>query len=217
MPNGIEDLQHDVARVLLAAIGEAGFVLAGAGAIRAHGLTDRPTHDVDLFTEPLISEVDFRRACVDGRRALLLAGYEVKIHRQTGVFTRMSVHDDRGRTMDVDLAMNWRADVPVQMRVGPVLSESDAVAGKISAVYSRGEVRDFLDLDAIRSSGRYTDSDLLALGRKHDAGFEVDVFAAQLSRVMRFDALEADEYGVTPRQFDGVQQRIQTWAGSLRE
>jgi hypothetical protein len=34
------------------------------------------------------------------------------------------------------------------MSFGPVLSERDAVAGKRSAVYSRGEVRDFLDLDA---------------------------------------------------------------------
>ena len=33
------------------------FVLAGAGAIREHGLVDRPTEDVDLFT----SDVDLPR------------------------------------------------------------------------------------------------------------------------------------------------------------
>lgn len=50
MTGAIEELQREVTKVLLRALAEAGFALAGAGAIRAHGLTGRPTHDVDLFT-----------------------------------------------------------------------------------------------------------------------------------------------------------------------
>jgi hypothetical protein len=102
------------------------------------------------------------------------------------------------------------------MSVGPVLSERDAVAGKLSAVYSRGEVRDFLDLDAIRASGRYTDSDLLALGREHDDGFDTGMFAAQLSRVLHLDALEAEEYGITANAFAAMQHRTLRWAVQLR-
>lgn len=50
MSNRRED-QRRVARLALEAAGEdAGFALAGAGAIREHGLSDRPTEDVDLFT-----------------------------------------------------------------------------------------------------------------------------------------------------------------------
>lgn len=37
------ELQSRVTALLLDAVGDAGFVLAGAGAIRQHGLTDRPT------------------------------------------------------------------------------------------------------------------------------------------------------------------------------
>ncbi len=113
--------------------------------------------------------------------------------------------------------MNWRADPPVQMSVGPVLSERDAVAGKLSAVYSRGEVRDFLDLDAIRSSGRYGDDDLIALGKEHDDGFDEVMFAEQLSRVLRIDALEAAEYGVTTVDFTSMQERVVAWAVRLRD
>lgn len=44
-----DSLQTRVTIVVLAALDDAGFVLAGAGAIRAHGITARPTYDVDLF------------------------------------------------------------------------------------------------------------------------------------------------------------------------
>lgn len=144
------------------------------------------------------------------------AGYELIVLRESTAFARLRVHDRYGLAMDVDLAVNWRAEAPVEMSLGPVLSERDAVAGKLSAVYSRGEVRDFLDLDAIRSSGRYTDTDLLALGLQHDVGFDEEMFAAQLSRVMRFEPIEVEEYGVTPTQFENVQNRILSWAFALR-
>lgn len=43
-------VQREVARVALG--GTDGFALAGSGAIREHGIIDRPTEDVDLFTSP---------------------------------------------------------------------------------------------------------------------------------------------------------------------
>ncbi len=42
--------QRFVTTLLLNHIGSAGFALAGSGAIREHGITDRLTRDVDLFT-----------------------------------------------------------------------------------------------------------------------------------------------------------------------
>lgn len=210
-------LQQDVTRLLLDALAGTGFALAGAGAVRAHGLTSRPTYDVDLFAEPLIDETDFRAAVTTAQDALRAAGYDVSPLRVTATFTRLHVQDGRGRALDVDFAPNWRADPPVVMDVGPVLSERDAVAGKLSAVYSRGEVRDFLDLDSIRTSGRYADADLLALGREHDDGFDPAMFAAQLARVARFQDSEATEYGISSDDFHAVQQRILVWVTALRD
>ena len=40
--------QRTVARIALDSV--EGFALAGSGAIREHGVIDRPTEDVDLFT-----------------------------------------------------------------------------------------------------------------------------------------------------------------------
>lgn len=76
-----DSLQTRVAAVLLAAIDDAGFVLAGAGAIRAHGLTARPTYDVDLFASSTLSEPAFATAVQTGARALIDSGLQVTVVR----------------------------------------------------------------------------------------------------------------------------------------
>lgn len=209
-------VQREVAALLLSVIGEDGFVLAGAGAIREHSLTDRPTEDIDLFGMPLTSAEQFAGTVERAESALAETGYEVLRARSFAQFARLHVSRDGADLLSVDLALNWRADAPVRMSVGPVLSESDAIAGKLSAVYSRGEVRDFLDLDAIRSTGRYSDTELLDLGREHDDGFDVAMFAAQLSRVITFLPGEAAMYGITAENFTDTQHRLIAWATELR-
>jgi hypothetical protein len=42
------------------------------------------------------------------------------------------------------------------MSLGPVLHPDDAVANKMCALSGRAEARDFLDVDAVLQSGRYT-------------------------------------------------------------
>ena len=44
------DAQREVTRIALSGIAGFGFALAGSGAIREHGVIDRPTQDVDMFT-----------------------------------------------------------------------------------------------------------------------------------------------------------------------
>lgn len=39
---------REIARIALASVD--GFALAGSGAIRQHGVIERPTEDIDLFT-----------------------------------------------------------------------------------------------------------------------------------------------------------------------
>lgn len=170
-----------------------------------------------MFTAPLIDGAAFRAAVAHAAGTLGDAGFDVIGVLETDTFARLRVHDPAGQVLDVDFAVNWRAEAPVQMSLGPVLSERDAVAGKLSAVYSRGEIRDFLDLDAIRSSGWYTDEQLLVLGKEDDVGFDRAMFAAQLSRVVHFEAEEAEEYGITARDVTAMQRRILAWARQLRD
>lgn len=47
----LSDLHRQVASIALAAAAPHGFALGGGNALLAHGLTTRPTQDVDLFTD----------------------------------------------------------------------------------------------------------------------------------------------------------------------
>lgn len=203
--------------LLLSAIGDAGFALAGATAIREHGLTARPTQDVDLFAASNTTAEQFQVALARGEAALRERGYLVTRHRSFPLFARLVVEDHDGVGLEVDLGVDWRQDPPVQLSIGPVLSIRDAVAGKVGAVYSRGEARDFLDLDAIRESGRFTDAELLRLACDHDDGFDARMFAVQLDRVSQVDPDEVSEYGVDAATLEAITRRLQRWGTSLQD
>ncbi|MFG1791929.1 hypothetical protein [Nocardia sp. NPDC049149] len=47
----MEPRHRRLAEIALAVAGDQGFALAGGYAVRAHGMGDRPSGDVDLFTD----------------------------------------------------------------------------------------------------------------------------------------------------------------------
>jgi hypothetical protein len=49
---GLTEFQIEVAHVFFDLPSSSGFLLAGGAALLAQQLTDRPTHDLDLFTSP---------------------------------------------------------------------------------------------------------------------------------------------------------------------
>jgi hypothetical protein len=77
----------------------------------------------------------------------------------------------------VDLGVFWRAHSPVLLDIGPVLHPDDAVAGKMDALINRWARRDFLDVDAILASGRYTQEQLMSNAAEHNPGFSPAMFA----------------------------------------
>lgn len=165
MPTG-EQHQRQAARIILAAIGPAGFALAGSGAIREHGLINRPTDDIDLFA-PARAATGFSDAVNTVIATLGAHGYACEVGRVSSHFARLLLTTSDGYIFEVDLGLDWRAHDPVSLELGPVLAIEDAVANKVGALFSRGEPRDYLDVDAIRESGRFADDQLLALATQH--------------------------------------------------
>lgn len=170
-------------------LGASGFALAGSGAIREHGLTSRPTEDVDLFSTG-ITEADFSQAVDDGVRALGSASCDVTVVRRAPMFARLEVAASDGAVLD-------------------------AVANKVGALFSRAEARDFLDVDAIRRAGAYTDEELLELAEGHDPGFDRMVFAQQLARVDLLSARRVAQYGVDEDEWVAVRERLGSWARAV--
>lgn len=211
---GDEAAQRRVATIALAALAPGQFALAGSSAIREHGIARRRTADVDLFT----SEIDadrFRESIDDLVAQLRGADFMVEERLRSERFARLSVVDPGGNVVEVDLGIDWREREPVLLDIGPVLDLVDAVGNKVSALYSRAEARDYLDVDAIRRSGRISDSELLASAAERDPGFEPWMFRAQLEQVQRILPERVREYGVDAQQLADVRARLLAWAATL--
>lgn len=209
-----EDMQRDITRIALEGAEDNGFALAGSGAIREHGFIARPTADVDLFT--VMGAHEKFSGAVDGmQQRLRAAGYTVQVDQRSDAFARMEVSASDLET-SIDLGIDWRSREPVQLEIGPVLAVEDAVANKVAALYSRGEARDYLDVDAIRASGRYSDAQLIALAENADPGFERPMFAERLEMSERIQPREVAIYGVSPTALDEIKGRSQKWARSVR-
>lgn len=210
-----EQMQRDVASIALDSAGSVGFALAGSGAIREHGLTHRPTADIDLFT--VMSAQDrFAGAVDEVVDRLRESGYGVEVPRRSESFARLSVTTE-DREVDVDLGIDWRSRDPVALEVGPVLAIEDAVGNKVAALYSRGEARDYLDVDAIRASGRFTDDQLVDLASNADPGFDTDMFAQRLQEAEKIQLREVAVYGVNQSDLAGVIERSSEWARRLTD
>jgi len=115
----------------------------------------------------------------------------------------------------VELGVDWRANEPVQMRLGPVLHPDDAMANKMSALYGRALARDFIDVDAALRSGRYDREALLRLAERADRGFDRRRFAEAIGQAQVLDADDFAEYGITRQDLDDLRSRFAEWQTEL--
>jgi hypothetical protein len=211
----LRTLQRSITATVLRAVGGHGFVLAGSGAIREHGLVDRATRDVDLFTDRYDQEL-FRTAVEDAVSVLTAVGYGVEVRRRAELFAQLLVTAVDGERVELDLGYDWRGSAPSQLAIGPVLAVDDAVASKLDALYGRLEVRDFIDVDAIRASGRWSDTELLRLVAERDDGYDSAMFARQLDLVSRVADDRFAEYGIGSAAVDALRARMLAWAATIR-
>lgn len=181
-----------MAAVILGVTQEDGFALAGSGAIREHGLADRPTQDVDLFTMK-VTEALLAGTVDHAMAALTEHGYDAslaqsrlvrKAHRHQGRrTTSRSTSEPTGETTTCHVRDRTR---PRHRRRGRQQGRSAA---------QRRSSPCFLDVDSIRRSKRFTDPRLLQLAAKHDPGVEEVTFADQLGLVSTINPGSATEYG----------------------
>lgn len=140
------------------------------------------------------------------------AGYEVEVSRAPEAnrdeFARLEVA--RGdQTMHVDLARDWRRWPPVQLEVGPVLHIEDAVSSKTTALVSRREPRDFIDVAAVLD--RYSRAELMRLAFTRDPGLRVVDFTDTALRLDRLTVADFAEYGVDGESLAALRARFDDW------
>jgi hypothetical protein len=179
----VKGLHRQVAVIALRAAARHGFALAGGNALIAHGVINRVTQDVDLFTD----DEEGVSAAADGvEAALRAAGLETDRRDKSAgladVFPGMGeglaewiVTAPDGEQTMLQLAYFDRESPPVIMDIGPVLALEDVLGGKVCALASRVEPRDFIDTAAALE--RYNVQQLIGLARRLDPGLADRDFA----------------------------------------
>ncbi|MCZ7421213.1 nucleotidyl transferase AbiEii/AbiGii toxin family protein [Verrucosispora sp. WMMA2121] len=124
----MDPFHERLARTGLAAAERYGFALAGGYAVQAAGLLERPSEDVDLFTA-WDRRNEFTAAVAAVVNAYRNDGLTVETERQYDTFARLAVTDGV-RVSKVELGVDWRANEPILMAIGPVLHPDDAVANR---------------------------------------------------------------------------------------
>jgi hypothetical protein len=210
----MDDFHRRLASIALNAAAEHGFALAGGYAVQAYGVLDRPSEDIDLFTSSVRD--DFAEGVAKICNAYTDHGLTIKVDVDSPQFVRLSVSEPTtGRAGQGELAADLRSHPPVTMDIGPVVHLDDVAGGKVEALFTRAEVRDFIDIDALLTSGRFTRDQLLDLAASRDLGFDRAVFAQMLTALDLYPDSEFFAYGLTEADVELLRSRFGDWRVAL--
>jgi Nucleotidyl transferase AbiEii toxin, Type IV TA system len=213
----LTELHRRVATVALRVATRYGFALGGGNALIAHGLINRPTQDVDLFT----NEAAGVEAAADSVEAALRdAGFETEREDAADgladVFEGMgedlaewTVTASDGQQIMLQMAYFDRTRQPVTMDVGPVLSLEDVVGGKVCALAGRAEPRDYIDTAAALK--RYSIRDAIGLARRLDPGLEDRDFADAARRLDQWGDGIFAPFGLHPADVAALREAFSDW------
>jgi hypothetical protein len=205
----VDAFYTDVAQVALTVATQHGFVLGGGVAWLVNGLVQRPTEDVDLFTD---TDGGVAAAAGQVSAALSAAGYQVVAEQADELFEGMSADiqefavTGNGRALRLTLCRLDRHRAPVVMDLGPVMHLDDLVATKVAALVNRREVRDYIDVAAALE--RYPLARVLELAHAADPALDPEDIAEAGRYLDRLDDARFAVYGVDPGP---VRARLEVW------
>ncbi len=208
----VDDFYSDVARIALAVATKHGFVLGGGFAWLVNGLVQRPTEDVDLFTD---TAGGVTAAAGEVSAALSEAGYRVVREEGDELFEGMDedlqefLVATRERALRLTLCRLDRSQRPVVMELGPVMHLDDLVATKVAALVNRREVRDYIDVAAALE--RYPLDQVLELARTADPALDPEDVADAGRYLDRLHDARFALYGLSPEQIRELRERLKQW------
>jgi Nucleotidyl transferase AbiEii toxin, Type IV TA system len=212
----LDPFHRDAARIALAVAQRHGFVLGGGLAWVLRGLVQRPTEDVDLFSDV---EGAAAAAADEVRATLQAAGYTVEdedpdsdlgdLFDGFDLDQKEFLVSDGERTVRLSLSRLNRRHGPTVMDVGPVMHLDDLVATKVAALVNRREVRDYIDVAAALQ--HYTVAQLLDLAHRQDPGLDPEDIIDVGRYLDRLDDRRFSYYGLTTDQTKEVRRSLACW------
>lgn len=180
-------LQADfLARFFAADVGQL-FFLTGGTALAAYHLHHRRSVDLDLFT---LDDLALREAGILVPQLAADLGCRIGRARQTEHFGQFLLESDTASPLQVDLVRDFGPQYGQHERHGDVIVDSleNIGANKLTAILSRTEPKDFVDLYFILHAG-YGLDDLLAKAQEKDLGLQPFFLAGALRQVLHFQHL----------------------------
>jgi hypothetical protein len=212
----MDDDQTEAARIALEAAADFGFVLAGGNAIAVHGIGSRPSEDIDLFTNRAEPDA-FASALTAIVAALREDGWAVQVESSWATFARISATRG-GRTVNVDLGVDYRSHPPAMLTIGPVLTLHDAAASKVATLYSRGLPRDFLDVAALIDSDRFSHAKLVTMGDEVETSpMDREVLGERFRSIDEISDDDFAAYGVSNDAIAGMRSMFRHWADIITD
>ncbi|MFF4532475.1 hypothetical protein ACFY1P_24805 [Streptomyces sp. NPDC001407] len=210
-----EGLHRRLAPDVVAACAPAPVALAGAHAVRAHGLGGRPGRDLEFVTDaprPMAAVATALRTGLEER------GWRVRPVSADPLAARFTVADPKsGEECAVDLRKEtlWRPVVPTEY--GPVPAVEDVVGLEVRALADLGLARSLVDVRA--AAARWSPVELEELGRRHarDAAFDLTDLQARLAGAEWIDDGEFTAQGLDEAAVGELRRWAQAWADDIAE
>jgi hypothetical protein len=213
----VDHSQRVAAKLALAVLAADGFILAGGQALIEHGITQRPSEDIDLFAlHRRHTPATFAASVQKMTAALKASGYTVQITRQYDEFASVTVGHGEEAVV-IDLGLDWWENSPAVIDIGPILSLKDSVASKLLAVYGRGYARDYLDAYSIITSRRFTHQQLIRLCQRRDPNLDLPMFATSIARHRTLPTTEFTKYGLQPRELHSLSSALLGFAETIHQ
>lgn len=99
----LEGFHLEIAQIAMRVLEPRGFALGGGCALQAHGVTERPSKDLDSYSQSQEAS-DYQIGEESLVRALEKAGYECKVERRDSWFRQITVTNPESGEQDVGLA-----------------------------------------------------------------------------------------------------------------
>jgi hypothetical protein len=206
--------EHERAtRIALSTLQDRGFALAGGNALSKHGIGTRESDDIDLFTSNINQNVG--ETVERLQTAFEERGYSAEIVRQYQAHARIEVSQGNEKTQ-IDLGVDYRSKPAVESDVGPLIHVDDAVGSKVGSIYTRGEAKDFVDVDAAMQAGYSTDQLLALADTREVSPLDRPMFANLLDGAQHIPDKEYAKYGLGPEETAGLKERMGAWANQIR-
>lgn len=204
----LSQLQRDLVTLIGEVDVDGRFAFAGAGALMTLGAIDRAT--MTSTSSRHRERMSTRCDRFSSRRSRPVAWTCASCAARRG--SAASRFDGAKRVSLIDLGFDNRqwATRGNPLGVGQILAVEELVAGKVLALFARGEVRDFADTWQLAE--RFGRDRLIELAGAKDDGFSVRYFEEMLGRFERFDRADFDLDDV---EYEALGEFVRHWRVEL--